>query len=52
MHVYMSRDTPMPIDAPNPSAPSPELQGAQLTESPESPEIIEIIRFCLKNLYL
>ena len=55
MHVHMSRETPIPPDAPNPSGPSPEPQGA--AGSPNhwkfiSPELIEIIRFCLKNLYL
>ena len=46
---------PMPPDAPNPSAPSPELQGAAGSPNHQkfiSPELIEIIRFCLKNLYL
>ena len=46
MHVHMSRDTP------NPSVPFPEPQGAQITKTFTSPELIEIIRFCLKNLYL
>ena len=46
---------PMPTDAPNPSAPSPEPQGAAGSPNHQkfiSPELIEIIRFCLKNLYL
>ena len=38
---------PYPQMPPNPSAPSPELQGARI-----SPELIKIISFCLKNLYL
>ena len=53
--VHLSRDTPMPPDAPNPSAPSPEPQGATRSLNRQkfiSPELIEIIRFCLKNLYL
>ena len=56
VRVHVSRDTPpCPQMPPNPSAPSPELQGA--TGSPNhqkfiSPELIEIIWFCLKNLYL
>ena len=55
VHVHMFRDTPMLPDAPNPSAPSPEPQGA--AGSPNhwkfiSPELIKIIQFCLKNLYL
>ena len=56
VHVHMSRDTPpCPQMPPNPSAPSPELQGAVGSPNHQkliSPEIIEIIRFCLKNLYL
>ena len=46
---------PMPPDAPNPSAPSPEPQGAAGSPNHQkfiSPELIEIIWFCLKNLYL
>ena len=55
VHVHMSRDTPMPPDAPNPSASSPEPQGAAGSPNHQkfiSPELIEIIRFCLRNLYL
>ena len=58
MHVcvYVSRDTlPCPQMPPNPSAPSPEPQGAAGSPNHQkfiSPELIEIIRFCLKNLYL
>ena len=54
VHVHMSRDTPpCPQMPPNPSA-----RGLlRAAESPNhqkfiSPELIEIIRFCLKNLYL
>ena len=56
VHVYMSRDTPLcPQMPPNPSALSPEPQGAAGSPNHQkfiSPELIEIIRFCLKNLYL
>ena len=40
---------------PNPSAPFPEPQGAAGSPNHQkfiSPELIEIIQFCLKNLYL
>ena len=56
MHVHMSRDTPpCPQMPPNPSVPSVEPQGAAGCPNHQkfiSPELIEIIRFCLKNLYL
>ena len=42
----------MPLTPPHPPASSPELQGAQNTKISISPELIEIIRFCLKILYL
>ena len=43
---------PCPQMPPHPPVPSPELQGAQNTKNSISPELIEIIRFCLKILYL
>ena len=56
VHVHVSRDTPLcPQMPPNPSAPSPEPQGAAGSPNHQkfiSPELIKIIRFCLKNLYL
>ena len=56
VHVHMSRDTPpCPQMPPNPSAPSPEPQGTAGSPNHQkfiSPELIEIIRFCLKNFYL
>ena len=50
--VHISRDTPM---SPNPSLSSQEPQGATGSTNHWKfigPELIEIIRFCLKNLYL
>ena len=41
----------MPLTPPHPPAPSPEPQGAQNSKI-QCPELIEIIRFCLKILYL
>ena len=56
VHVHVSRDTPpCPQMPPNPSAPFPEPQRAAGSPNHQkfiSPELIEIIRFCLKNLYL
>ena len=56
VHVHMSRDIPpCPQMPPNPSAPSPEPQGGAGSPNHQkfiSAELIEIIRFCLKNLYL
>ena len=56
VHMHVSRDTPpCPQMPPNPSTPSPELQGAAGSPNHQKficPELIEIIRFCLKNLYL
>ena len=53
--VCMCLGTPPHAMPPNPSAPSPEPQGAAGSPNHQkfiSPELIEIIRFCLKNLYL
>ena len=56
VRVHVSRDTPpCPQMPPNPSASSPEPQGAAGSPNHQkfiSPELIEIFRFCLKNLYL
>ena len=52
VHVHMSRDTPMPPDAPHPSAPSPRAAGSLNHQKSISPEPIKIIQFCLKILYL
>ena len=46
--AHMSTGTPMPQ---NQSVPPPEPQGAQITKS-QSPELIKIIWFCVKFLYL
>ena len=43
---------PMPPDAPQPICPLPRATGSPNHQKFISPELIEIIRFCLKNLYL
>ena len=43
---------PMPSDAPQPICPLPRAAGSPNQQKFISPELIEIIRFCLKNLYL
>ena len=43
---------PMPPDAPQPICPLPRAAGSPNHQKFLSPELIEIIRFCLKNLYL
>ena len=46
---------PMPPDAPDtppPTCPLPRAAGSQKQQNSISPELIEIIRFCLKILYL
>ena len=55
MHVCVCGDTlhaPRYPQTPPPTCPSPEPQGAQNTHNSISPELIEIIWFCLKILYL
>ena len=49
VHVHMFRDTP---HAPQPICPLPRAAGSPNHQKFISPELIEIIRFCLKNLYL
>ena len=49
MHVHVSRDTPY---APQPICPLPRGAGSPNHQKFICPELIEIIRFCLKNLYL
>ena len=51
IHVHMYGYTPYVPRHPHPSATSPEPQGAQNTKI-QCLELIEIIRFCLKILYL
>ena len=43
---------PMPPDAPSPTCPLPRAAGSPKHQNSISPELIEIIRFCLKILYL
>ena len=53
MCVCMCLGTPpMPPDAPQPICPLPRATGSPNHQKFISPELIEIIRFCLKNLYL
>ena len=52
VHVHMSRDTPMPPDAPQPIYPLPRAAGSPNHQKFISPELIKIIQICLKNLYL
>ena len=55
MCMCMCQETPLCPQMPNPSASSPEPQGATGSLNHRkfiSPELIKIIRFCLKNLYL
>ena len=54
-YVCMCRGTPpcpqMPLKPP-PTCPLPRAAGSQKQQNSISPELIEIIRFCLKILYL
>ena len=43
---------PMPPDAPTPTCPLPRAAGSPKHQNSISPELIEIVRFCLKILYL
>ena len=43
---------PMPLDAPPPTCPLPRAAGSPKHQISISPELIEIIQFCLKILYL
>ena len=43
---------PMPPDAPPPTCPLPRAAGSPKHQNSISPELIEIIQFCLKILYL
>ena len=44
--------SPMPPDAPPPTCPLPRAAGSPKHQNSISPELIEIIQFCLKILYL
>ena len=52
MHVHVSRDTPHAPRCPQPICPLPRAAGSPNHQKFISPELIEIIQFCLKNLYL
>ena len=52
VHVHMSRDTPHAPRCPPTHLPLPRAAGSPNHQKFISPELIEIIRFCLKNLYL
>ena len=55
MHVHACGDTPMPPDIPRhppPTCPIPRVAGSQKHQISITLELIEIIRFCLKILYL
>ena len=51
MCMYLET-SPMPPDAPQPICPLPRAAGSPNHQKFISPELIEIIQFCLKNLYL
>ena len=51
VHVHMCVDIPMPPDAPQSFVPSPRATGRPKHQN-SSPELIKIIRFCLKIHYL
>ena len=48
-HVW--GNLPMPPDAPPPTCPLPRAAGSPKLQNSISPELIEIIQFCLKILY-
>ena len=50
--VNMYEDTPHVSRHPPPTCPLPRAAGSQKPQNSKSPELIEIIRFCLKILYL
>ena len=53
MHVHVCGGTPpMPPDAPPPTCPLPRAAGSPKHQNSISPELIKIIQFCLKILYL
>ena len=52
MHVHMCGDTPIPPDPPPPTCPRPGATGSPKHQNSITLELIEIIQFCLKILYL
>ena len=53
VHVHVCGDTrPCPQMPPPPTCPLPRATGSPKHQNSISPELIEIIRFCLKILYL
>ena len=52
VHVHMSRDTPHALRCPPTHLPPPQIHREPKSPKFISPELIEIFRFCLKNLYL
>ena len=52
MHVRVCGDTPHAPRYPPPTCPLPRAAGSPKHQNSISPELIEIIQFCLKILYL
>ena len=52
MRAHVCGDTPMPPDTPPPTCPLPRDAGSPKHQISITLELIEIIRFCLKILYL
>ena len=52
MHVHMCGDTVTCTQMPPPTCPLPRAAGSPKHQNSISLELIEIIRFCLKILYL
>ena len=52
MHVGTSSNAPRCNQTPPPTCPLPRAAGSRKQQNSISPELIEIIRFCLKILYL
>ena len=52
MHVHVCGDTPHAPRCPPSTCPLPRAAGSPKHQNSISPELIEIIRFCLKILYL
>ena len=52
MHVHVCENTPHAPRCPPPTCPLPRAAGSPKHQNSISPELIEIIRFCLKILYL